>query len=75
MPPRVSKKMPLQIVFQGGGAKLCALMAVCDALREYEEKSYIQIKRVGGSSAGAIAAVMFASTPTAQLRLHSILRQ
>ena len=64
MPPRVAKKIPLQIVFQGGGAKLCALMAVCDALREYEEKSYIQIERVGGSSAGAIAAVMFASTPT-----------
>jgi predicted acylesterase/phospholipase RssA len=38
-------------------------MAVCDVLREYEEKSYIQVKRVGGSSAGGIAAVMFASTP------------
>lgn len=61
MPPRNKNKIPLQIVFQGGGAKICALMAVCDVLKEYEAAEYIAVKRVGGSSAGAIAAVMYAS--------------
>lgn len=53
--------IPLQIVFQGGGAKLCALMAVCSLLEEYEESGVITVTRVAGSSAGAIAAVMHAS--------------
>ena len=52
---------PLQVVFQGGGAKLCHLMAVCDVLKDYEEKGTIRVTRAAGSSAGAIAAVMLAS--------------
>jgi NTE family protein len=50
----------VQVVFQGGGAKLVALMAVCEVLEEYEN-SKISITRVAGSSAGAIAAAMLAS--------------
>jgi predicted acylesterase/phospholipase RssA len=53
---------PIQVVFQGGGAKLCLLMAVVDILRQYEADKKIEIKRAAGSSAGAIAAVMLAST-------------
>ena len=53
--------IPLQVVFQGGGAKLCALMAVCSILEEYEKLGIIKINRVAGSSAGAIAAVMCSS--------------
>jgi predicted acylesterase/phospholipase RssA len=54
--------VPIQVVFQGGGAKLCLLMAVCDVLKRYEANNRIAVKRVAGSSAGAIAAVMLASS-------------
>jgi len=53
--------VPIQVVFQGGGAKLCLLMAVCDVLKQYEGENRIVVQRVAGSSAGAIAAVMLAS--------------
>ena len=56
-----SQAVRVQVVFQGGGAKLCVLMAVCEVLRDYETEGKIQITRVAGSSAGAIAAVMLAS--------------
>jgi predicted acylesterase/phospholipase RssA len=60
----LSEPIPIQVVFQGGGAKLCALMAVCSLLEEYEGKGIIKVNRVAGSSAGAIAAVMCASLVT-----------
>lgn len=53
--------MALQVVFQGGGAKLCHLMAVCDVLKGYEAAGRIRVTRAAGSSAGALAAVMLAS--------------
>lgn len=53
--------LPIQVVFQGGGAKLCHLMAVCDVLKQYEAAGRIKLTRAAGSSAGAIAAVMLAS--------------
>ncbi len=53
--------VPIQVVFQGGGAKLCVLMAVCDALKKHTADGRIEITRVAGSSAGAIAAAMLAS--------------
>jgi predicted acylesterase/phospholipase RssA len=52
---------PIQVVFQGGGAKLCLLIAVAEILQKYQSAGRIEIKRVAGSSAGAIAAVMLAS--------------
>src|SRR5689334_23025968 len=56
--------MDLQIVFQGGGAKLYALMAVCEVLQKYESDQKIRITRAGGTSAGAIAAAMLGSPNT-----------
>jgi predicted acylesterase/phospholipase RssA len=53
--------VPIQVVFQGGGAKLCLLMAVCDVLKTKEFRERVQVTRVAGSSAGAIAAAMFGS--------------
>lgn len=53
--------VPIQVVFQGGGARLCVLMAVCDVLQEYQTENWIRINRLAGSSAGAIAAAMLAS--------------
>jgi predicted acylesterase/phospholipase RssA len=56
--------MDMQVVFQGGGAKLYALMAVCEVLEKYETDGKIRITRAGGTSAGAIAAAMLGSEPS-----------
>jgi predicted acylesterase/phospholipase RssA len=62
----VPNPIKIQVVFQGGGAKLCLLMAVCNVLDSYEKDGRIEVTRVAGSSAGAIAAVMFASEKAAE---------
>ncbi|MBX9752728.1 MAG: patatin-like phospholipase family protein [Roseococcus sp.] len=59
--PSATQTVSIQVVFQGGGARLCHLMAVCEVLRQFEKDKKITIGRVGGSSAGAIAAAMLAS--------------
>ena len=60
--------VPVQVVFQGGGAKLCVLMAVCEVLKEFQSQGRIVINRVAGSSAGGIAAAMLSSNkPIPQL--------
>lgn len=61
----------LQVVFQGGGAKLCLLMAVCSVL---EADKRIKVTRVAGSSAGAIAAAMFASGKTIETYVSELKR-
>lgn len=63
-PPPQGGPISVQVVFQGGGARLCHLVAVCDALREMERDNRVRVTRVAGSSAGAIAAAMFASSRT-----------
>jgi predicted acylesterase/phospholipase RssA len=59
--PKV-EPMKIQLVFQGGGAKLAALMAVAEVLREFENDGVISIGKAAGSSAGAIAAAMLSSS-------------
>lgn len=51
----------LQVVFQGGGARLCSLMAAAEATQELQKEGLITVTRVAGTSAGAIAACMLAS--------------
>jgi predicted acylesterase/phospholipase RssA len=51
----------VQVVFQGGGARVAALLAAAHALREAEADGRLVVSRVAGASAGAIAAVLFAS--------------
>jgi predicted acylesterase/phospholipase RssA len=53
--------VPVQVVFQGGGAKICVLMAVCEVLKEFQSQNRIVVNRVAGASAGAIAAAMLSS--------------
>jgi len=55
------KPVKIQVVFQGGGAKLCALMAVVEVLKEFQDSGLVTIGKAAGSSAGAIAAVMLGS--------------
>jgi predicted acylesterase/phospholipase RssA len=51
----------VQVVFQGGGAKLCALIAAAQAVEEMEAAGEIKVRRVAGTSAGAITAVLYAA--------------
>ena len=53
--------VPIQVVFQGGGAKLCDLLAAAEAIEGLEKAGEIVIRRVAGTSAGAIAACLLAS--------------
>jgi predicted acylesterase/phospholipase RssA len=54
MPARV------QFAFQGGGARLALLLPVVQAVRECESEGTIEVTRVAGTSAGAIAAALVA---------------
>ncbi|MCH8617909.1 patatin-like phospholipase family protein [Undibacterium sp. TS12] len=58
-------KIKIQLVLQGGGAKIFAIMAVLDAIQELEKNPknsrYIHVTSVAGTSAGAIAGALFAA--------------
>lgn len=51
----------IRVVFQGGGARLSALLAAADAIQEFSANRQIPINRVAGTSAGAIAACLLAT--------------
>ena len=53
----------VQVAVQGGGAKLCLLLAALDALQRLEQldERPIRVTRLSGTSAGAIAAALFAA--------------
>lgn len=53
--------IPVQVAFQGGGAKLVNLLAAAQALEEAHQEGTISIRRVAGTSAGSIAACLLAS--------------
>jgi predicted acylesterase/phospholipase RssA len=53
--------MPVQLVLQGGGAKLIALLAAMQGVEELEAQGRIAVTRLCGTSAGAIAACLFAA--------------
>jgi predicted acylesterase/phospholipase RssA len=55
--------MPLrvQLVFQGGGAKLALLLAAAEAVRELENAGEIKVTRIAGTSAGAIVGAFLAA--------------
>lgn len=52
--------LKIQLAIQGGGAKICALIAAAEALQELEKNGKIQITRLAGTSAGAIVACFLA---------------
>lgn len=53
--------IPLQFAFQGGGAKIAALLAVAEVIQEFERERKIVITSVAGTSAGSIVAAFVAS--------------
>lgn len=62
-----SNPTKVQIAVQGGGARLVALIAAMQALEDLSRE--IEVTRLAGTSAGAIAAVLFAARiPMGQVR-------
>ena len=61
----------VQVAIQGGGAKICGLLAAAQALQEFEtgDNQKIEITRVAGTSAGAIVGgLLAAGCPLGALR-------
>jgi predicted acylesterase/phospholipase RssA len=56
MPP-----VRLQLALQGGGARLYALLATLEVVQELQRNDKIKVTRVAGTSAGALAAALFAA--------------
>ena len=57
----MGKPFPLQLALQGGGAKIVHLVAALEAIENLQRQSRIQITRIAGTSAGAIAGSLFAA--------------
>lgn len=53
------EKIKVQLAIQGGGAKIVALMAVLEALDNLKDR--IEVTKIVGTSAGALAGAFFAS--------------
>lgn len=51
----------VQLAVQGGGARLCGLLAALEAAQTLERKGVLRVTRVAGTSAGAIAAALYAA--------------
>lgn len=62
----------LNVAFQGGGARLVTLIAAACALRELETKYELEFDRIAGTSAGSIAACMFASKKPIDKQIASL---
>ncbi|MGO8766547.1 MAG: patatin-like phospholipase family protein [Limisphaerales bacterium] len=56
----------IQLALQGGGAKLVSLLAALEAVAASEQSGEIQVTRIAGTSAGAIAGSLFAALPKAE---------
>jgi predicted acylesterase/phospholipase RssA len=60
---------PIQLAIQGGGAKICALIAAMEVVEQLEKDEKIKITRIAGTSAGAIVGCLFAAgVPMAVVR-------
>ena len=51
----------LQLALQGGGAKLVYLLAALHAIEKLQKANIVEVTRVAGTSAGAIAGALFAA--------------
>jgi predicted acylesterase/phospholipase RssA len=57
----MSQPKPIQLVLQGGGAKIFALIAAMDALHSAVQQGKVEITRIAGTSAGAIVGSLYAA--------------
>jgi NTE family protein len=56
----------MQFAFQGGGARIAALLAVAEAIQDFKADHKIEVTQVAGTSAGAIVASFVAAGISAQ---------
>ena len=61
MPQKSHAPFSLQLAIQGGGAKICALLAAMEAIQTLQRENLIVVKRIAGTSAGAIVGALFAA--------------
>lgn len=61
MAKKTQDPVKLQLALQGGGAKLCSLLAAMEAVQSLQRNGMIQVTRIAGTSAGSIAACLFAA--------------
>jgi predicted acylesterase/phospholipase RssA len=54
------RRFQFQLAIEGGGARLADLLTALTVIQEYEQKKKIQITRLAGTSAGALAACVYA---------------
>ena len=65
------RKPKIRVVFQGGGARVTTLLAAAEALEELEDQ--FTVDRVIGTSAGAIAACVYASPESVKSHISTML--
>ncbi len=53
--------IPIQLVIQGGGAKITHLVAALEAVQSLQREGVLRVTRIAGTSAGAIAGALFAA--------------
>ena len=53
--------LPIQLAIQGGGAKICALLAAMEVVQKLQRDKKLIVKRIAGTSAGAIVGALFAA--------------
>jgi predicted acylesterase/phospholipase RssA len=55
------KPLKIQVAFQGGGAKIFALIAAAEVLKSFEREGRVEVTRIAGTSAGAIVGTLYAA--------------
>jgi predicted acylesterase/phospholipase RssA len=53
--------LKIQVAFQGGGAKIFALIAAAEVLKGFEREGRVQVTRIAGTSAGALVGTLYAA--------------
>lgn len=51
----------VQLAIQGGGAKICGLLAAMEAIQDFEAQKELTVTRIAGTSAGSIVAALHAA--------------
>ena len=68
----MASPIPIQVSFQGGGAKIVALLAAAEALQAAEKRGQVKIVRVAGTSAGSIVACLIAAEQPIQHTVQTL---
>ncbi len=56
-----NQRLRIQVAFQGGGAKIFALIAAAEVLKSFEREGRIEVTRIAGTSAGALVGTLYAA--------------